>query len=85
VEAGAVGGIRLGVGIPDVVVAGKLVGEAVRAPDDKPGVGRVAVVEFCEGVDLVVSGVDLGVVGRLKVELPSEGVAAVTGVGRTQR
>jgi len=84
VEAVAVGGMELGAGIPGVVVAAGLVGEAERSPVDKPGVGVVAIVDSWGGVVLVVAPGDLGVVGRLTMELPSEGVV-VTGVGRTQR
>ena len=83
-EAVAVGGIRLGVGIADVVVAAGLVGEAVGSPVERPGVVLVAVVDSWGGVVLVVAPGGLGVVGRLTMELPSEGVV-VTGVGRTQR
>jgi hypothetical protein len=80
----AVGGTWLGEGIPDVVVAGGLIGDPVRSPADGPGAGLVAVVVSWGGVVLVLGTGGLGVVGRLTMELPPEGVA-VTGVGRTHR
>jgi hypothetical protein len=83
VDALAVGGTWLGEGIPDVVVAGGLIGDAVRSPVDGPGAGLVAVVVSWGGVVLVLGTGGLGV-GRLTMELPPEGVE-VTGVGRTHK